>query len=86
MALPTFRSMAARRQAKKQQTVEGVTDGSENISERTLSPSAGVDLKRATRNRRNAIVVSCLFFLISAVFLILVSVTVSLKLAVLINF
>jgi hypothetical protein len=72
MALPTFRSLAARRQEKKAQKEER-SDGAAS-SERTLTPTytPGVDIKRATTTRRNAIVVASLFFLISGVFLILV--------------
>lgn len=82
MALPTFRSLAARRQNKKQEQENEVTNGvanggvaGEENSERTLTPTytPGVDVKLATKTRRNWIIASCLFFLISVVFLILVS-------------
>jgi len=75
MALPTFRSLAARRQAKKEQRADGVT-GPEDNSERTLTPTTGyvpgVNLNIATKTRRSAIITACIFFLISVVFLILV--------------
>jgi hypothetical protein len=75
MALPTFRSLAARRQAKKQEQSNGVT-GAENHSERTLTPNGtytpGVNVKLATKTRRNWIILSSLFFFISVIFLILV--------------
>jgi len=72
MALPTFRSLAARRREKKVERPDGVTSA-EN-SERTLTPTytPGVDIKEATKTRRNWILLTSLFFLISVVFLILV--------------
>jgi hypothetical protein len=75
MALPTFRSLAARRQQKKGEG--NAVAGAESNSERTLTPTypPGVDVKLATRTRRNWIIVSSTFFLISVVFLILVKPT-----------
>jgi len=77
MALPTFRSLAARRKEKKSQEEDrpdGVVGAENASSERTLTPTytPGVNLKLATATRRHAILISCLFFLISVVFLILV--------------
>jgi hypothetical protein len=80
MALPTFRSLAARRHMTKEKTIEGTpgagAPGHENVSEGTLTPTTpyttGVNLKRATRNRRNAIIAACIFFALSVIFLILV--------------
>jgi hypothetical protein len=75
MALPTFRSLAARRQRKKEEQPTGVT-GAENNSERTLTPNGtyipGVNVKLATKTRKNWILLSSLFFFISVIFLILV--------------
>lgn len=79
MALPTFRSLAARRQNKQQEQPNGFTSGGsaavagEETSERTLTPTytPGVNVKLATKTRRIWIIASCLFFLISVVFLIL---------------
>lgn len=79
MALPTFRSLAARRQNKKQEQANDATNGGavagEENSERTLTPTAAdtpaVDVKLATKTRKIWIIISCLFFLISVVFLIL---------------
>ena len=75
MALPNFRSLAARRQKKKEEQSNGVTSA-ENNSERTLTPNGtytpGVNVKLATKTRRNWILISSLFYLISVVFLILV--------------
>ena len=78
MTLPTFRSLAARRQEKKAQEEEESADGvagpERTSSERTLTPTytPGVDIKRATSTRRNAIIVASISFVISVVFLILV--------------
>jgi hypothetical protein len=75
MVLPTFRSLAARRQQKKEEQPDGVIN-TENTSERTLTPNGiylpGVDIKLATKTRRNWILLSSLFFFISGIFLILV--------------
>ncbi|CZR59567.1 uncharacterized protein PAC_09461 [Phialocephala subalpina] len=81
MALPTFRSLAARRQNKNQEQTNGVANGGavagEENSERTLTPTQGavytpaVNVKLATKTRKIWIIISCLFFLISVVFLIL---------------
>jgi hypothetical protein len=73
MALPTFRSLAARRQQKKQEQSNGVT-GPEIGSERTLTPTytPGVDIKLATKTRRNWILLSSFLFFVSVIFLILV--------------
>ena len=76
MAHPTFRSLAARRRAKKEPRADGVT-GTDS-SERTLTPTYGsgpVDLKVATKTRKVAIITSCVFFAISVIFSILVSTT-----------
>jgi hypothetical protein len=74
MALPTFRSLAARRQKKTKEQGNGVI-GTDINSERTLTPTytPGVDVNLATRTRRNWIILSSLFFLISVIFLILVT-------------
>lgn len=77
MTLPTFRSLAARRQeikAQKEQSSNGGAGGETGSSERTLTPTyaPGVDIKRATSTRRNAIVVASFLFLVSAIFLALV--------------
>jgi hypothetical protein len=81
MPLPTFRSLAARRNKEPQKQEEAGTSGEPNgvvgqrsSSERTLTETyqPGVDVKLATRTRRNWIIVSSLFFLISVIFLILV--------------
>ena len=75
MALPTFRSLAARRQRKKEEQPTGVT-GAEDNSERTLTPNGtytpGINIKLATKTRKNWILLSSLFFFISIIFLILV--------------
>lgn len=79
MALPHFRSLAARRQKKEQEaTGDRVISGernNEDTSERTLTPTqnAGVDIKLATKTRKIFIILSSFLFLISTVFLILVS-------------
>ncbi|KAE8453081.1 hypothetical protein EG329_012268 [Mollisiaceae sp. DMI_Dod_QoI] len=76
MTLPTFRSLAARRQNAKAEQQIGVANGGaalEENSERTLTPSytPGVDVKLATKTRKIWIIVSCLSFFISVIFLIL---------------
>ncbi|KUJ12054.1 uncharacterized protein LY89DRAFT_673843 [Mollisia scopiformis] len=76
MALPTFRSLAARRQNKKQEEQTGAANGGvvrDENSERTLTPTytPGVDVKLATKTRKTWIYASCLFFFISVIFLIL---------------
>lgn len=73
MALPTFRSLAARRQQKRQEQSHGVT-GPEISSERTLTPTytPGVDIKLATKTRRNWILLSSFLYFVSVIFLILV--------------
>ncbi|PMD56776.1 uncharacterized protein K444DRAFT_615190 [Hyaloscypha bicolor E] len=77
MALPTFRSLAARRQRKKEEQPTGVT-GAENNSERTLTPNGtyipGINVKLATKTRKNWILLSSHFFFISVIFLILVEI------------
>ena len=79
MALPTFRSLAARRQNRIQEQQNEVVNGGtatagDVTSERTLTPTytPGVNVKLATKTRRNWLIASCFFFLISVVFLILV--------------
>lgn len=78
MALPTFRTWAARRNAKKEEVQETQSDGVANAngtaaSDSTLSPTTnGVDVKLATKTRRTAIITSSVFFFISVIFLILV--------------
>jgi hypothetical protein len=79
IAIPTFRSLAARRQERKRlkERPLGVLAASENwSSEDSLPPpppyTLGVDIQLATKARRNTILLACLFFLISVVFLILV--------------
>jgi hypothetical protein len=75
MALPTFRSLAARRQRKKEEPPTGVT-GADDNSERTLTPNGtytpGINIKLATKTRKTWILLSSLFFFISVIFLILV--------------
>jgi len=73
MALPTFRSLAARRQSEKRVQQENGVTGPEQNSERTLTPTytPGVDVKEATKTRKIWIIISCLFFFISVIFLIL---------------
>ncbi|KAK0107189.1 hypothetical protein ONS95_003894 [Cadophora gregata] len=79
MALPTFRSLAARRQKEKTVQENGVAASDapaaapEQNSERTLTPTytPGVDIKEATKTRKISIIISCLFFFISVIFLIL---------------
>ncbi|KAG0652103.1 SUR7 family pun1 [Hyphodiscus hymeniophilus] len=74
MALPTFRSLAARRQEqKKEQRPDRVkeTDSSDGTVTPTRTPA--VDIKKATSTRRHAIILSSFFFLVSVVFLILVN-------------
>jgi hypothetical protein len=73
MALPTFRSLAARRQGKEQEKEAQRANG-ENISDRTLTPeyTPGVDIRRATKTRKSWILLTCFFYLFSVVFLILV--------------
>ncbi|TAQ91409.1 hypothetical protein B7494_g257 [Chlorociboria aeruginascens] len=77
MALPTFRSLAARRQQQREKTDpdtegrDGVIDNSHASAERASPGVTGVDLKKATKTRRHAILISCIFFLISLIFLIL---------------
>lgn len=83
MALPTFRSLASRRNKQKTEVPpngavpangDGVVAPSIDInSERTLTPTytPGVDVKRATKTRKTWILISVLFFVISTVFLIL---------------
>lgn len=72
MALPTFRSMAARRKSNKEPRAEGVT-GTENNSERTVTHTyrSGIDIKIATKIRRRTIITACVFFGISVIFSIL---------------
>ncbi|KAH6722286.1 SUR7/PalI family-domain-containing protein [Leptodontidium sp. 2 PMI_412] len=72
MPLPTFRSLAARRQSEKRVQENGVT-GPEQNSERTLTPTytPGVDVKKATKTRKIWIIISCVCFFISIIFLIL---------------
>ncbi|CZS98397.1 hypothetical protein WAI453_005836 [Rhynchosporium graminicola] len=72
MALPTFRSLAARRQEEKVQG-NGVADGPEDTSERTLTPTytPRVDIKKATLTRKTWIMISCFCFFVSVIFLIL---------------
>ncbi|KAL2073242.1 hypothetical protein VTL71DRAFT_10566 [Oculimacula yallundae] len=73
MALPTFRSLAARRQNKKNVQANGVTAGPEDTSERTLTPTytPGVDIKKATLTRKIWIMISCFCFFVSVIFLLL---------------
>jgi len=54
---------------------DGPATGPEQNSERTLTPTytPGVDVKEATKTRKISIIVSCVFFFISVIFLILVS-------------
>jgi hypothetical protein len=87
MALPTFRSLAARRQKQKNKQPNGFT-GADINSERTLTPTytPGVDIKLATRTRRNWIIISSLFFFISIIFLILVIILLHLNNTQLTNF
>lgn len=75
MARPTFRSLAARRQQKRQEQSNGVT-GPEISSERTLTPTytPGVDIKLATKTRRNWILLSSFLYFVSVIFLILVEI------------
>ncbi|KAL3420665.1 integral membrane protein [Phlyctema vagabunda] len=78
VALPAFRSHRARQQEKENETAEPVASAN-NSSDRTLTPThedgygnaRGVDIKRATRKRRNAILVSSFLFFLSVIFLIL---------------
>lgn len=87
MALPSFKTLAARRRAKEQEqekeTVPTTGDGTmeadrvvggDILSERTLTPTytPGVNIKEATKTRKTWIIISSLFFLISVVFLVLV--------------
>jgi len=75
MALPTFRSLATRR---KQQEAEGASDGSgqnvrnSNGSEKATSYTPAINIKLATKTRRNWIILSSLLFFVSVIFLILV--------------
>jgi len=77
MTLPTFRSLAARRQAKKEREEDGLSGiaGEDISSGRTLTPETpyvpGVNIKVATKTRRNAIVTSSIFFLLAVIFTIL---------------
>jgi hypothetical protein len=81
MPLPTFRSLAARRNSEPQKQEEtsgsGGPDGvvgQKSSSEGTLTGNyqPGVNVKLATQTRRNWIIISCVVFLISVIFLILV--------------
>lgn len=71
MPLPTFRSTRARRQERRE-------SGRGSTSDSTLAPahSGDVDIKRATKTRKTWILISCLFFFISVIFLILVGLSV----------
>jgi len=85
MVLPTFRSLAAKRRQEneeRERTADrGVVNGEAGESDRTLTPTytPGINLKRATRARKTWIAISSFFFLISVVFLILVSISVPLQ-------
>lgn len=75
MPLPVFRS-----QRKSRKDQEKVSEPREGNSERTLTPSGqrlaytpGVDIKKATRVRKTFVWISTFFFLLSVIFLILVS-------------
>jgi hypothetical protein len=85
MALPSFKSLGARRRETGQerpiQTNDGVHDGvgvtgQDTVSsDRTLTPSfaPGVNVKRATRARKTWIMITSFLFFVSLIFLILVS-------------
>jgi len=86
MAIPTFRSFAARRKNKNAQSVpaDGAVAspaiGGGEDSERTLTPTTyqpGVDIKEATKTRRTWILISAILFFISVIFLILVRLPIS---------
>jgi hypothetical protein len=81
MTLPTFRSLAGLRQARKQQTESHASndddddDDDDDNSNAISTPTGytpGPNLKLATSNRRHAIITACAFFFISVIFLILV--------------
>lgn len=75
MALPIFRSLAARRNAKKEENAAG---SGTTASDRTLTPDGttvpppNVNLKIATKTRRHAIYLASFFYVISCIFLLLV--------------
>ncbi|CAG8972438.1 hypothetical protein HYALB_00001127 [Hymenoscyphus albidus] len=74
MVLPSFKALGARRRERKE--VRSTSDGilePEHHSDRTLTPTytPGVDLKKATHVRKTWILLSCLFFFISVIFIIL---------------
>ncbi len=83
MPLPTLRTLAARRKGRRSDkeleeastdTDVGVVSPSEGQDSETGSANyhPGLDVKLATRMRRNWIIVSSGFFFISVIFLILV--------------
>ncbi|PQE26382.1 integral membrane protein [Rutstroemia sp. NJR-2017a BBW] len=85
MTLPTFRSLGARRQARQNEKAVVESNGAPNAdtrtsdinSDRTLTPGTtdpavtGVDLKKATKTRKHAIMVASFLYFISVIFLIL---------------
>ncbi|KAH6674542.1 SUR7/PalI family-domain-containing protein [Halenospora varia] len=83
MVLPSFKSLGARRREKQLDNADGVIDArpapagapatGETSSGRTLTPNynPGVNVKRATKTRKTWILISCFFFFVSVIFLIL---------------
>jgi len=79
MALPNLRFIRTRKQEEQvqragEQQTTGAAAGLDNNPEGKLTPTtslAGVDIKSTTRTRRNAIIISSVFFFISVIFLIL---------------
>jgi len=87
MGLPKFRSSRRKGQAEREDNavspispVSPVGSEKRNSTEGTAanspSPAAyvpGVNVKRATKTRKRAILLSCFFFFVSVIFLLLVS-------------
>ncbi|KAH8685577.1 SUR7/PalI family-domain-containing protein [Tricladium varicosporioides] len=83
MVLPSFKSLGTRRRERNLENSDGVIDAApvaprapvtgEASSDRTLTHNhdPGVNIKRATRTRKTWVLISCFFFFISVIFLIL---------------
>jgi hypothetical protein len=73
MTLPSFRSLGARRDAEKHQTPDTESTADDGVTtERSTMPSGTVDIKRATKTRRAAIITASFLLSISVIFLVLV--------------